>query len=170
MSKLLIVSKWSIRYNKEQETFEAFGAQLINVPGTPYYTAANPNGLWISGCTMDNSLQPFAFLNWDEIEQIVVNGEIGTMFVVPKTFDDISFKMLPKFFKHKMQKSGKTAFCVSLDLCSQELLAYINQHIAIDFENEKFTDGEQKRNNILSVLCIIALGLILIGFIVDLFA
>lgn len=129
-------------YNVKNE-FVAVGTFLTD--RAMYYTAAHPTkGLWISGIAGNNDIMPIGFIDWANINRIVIDRDGEYVFVVPHDFNSafsqmsVTFrKVYKKAWTHKMSDTGEMAFVLPLYLWSGNIISYLENFTNVIYQSEK---------------------------------
>lgn len=156
-------------YYRLEDTFEARGTLFTN--WDMHYIAAAPNVLWLSANMLNNKPLIIGFVQWTEINRIVVDQEQECVYIEFKDYDSMiektssDFKLYKKHFSHQMSDTGLIAICLPLDLFSGNILPYLQEHLLMEFKLEPLTEKEKVRNTIITIILIIAFILIVLGFI-----
>lgn len=136
ISKALATGNSKTYYSVENE-FVAHGTLFTN--SDMFYVAAHPTlGLWVCGSTANNVPVTIGFVNWSNINRIIVDDKNDLVFIVVNNYDevinnaDLSFrKMYKGAFTHTMKSEEKgveeKALQLPKDLFSGNIIPYLQQ-------------------------------------------
>lgn len=165
ISKALSTGIAKTYYNVEKELVAT--GTILKDTGM-YYTAAHPKlGLWLCGITGNNNTVVIGFIDWDNINKIVVDKKNEFVFVVPKDFEkaiyntDPTFKKIyKKAFTHKMSDTGEMSFITPLDLWTGNILPYVSSVVPTEEKEEEVKTSIWLTIAWIFIIILIAVGLI----------
>jgi len=156
-------------YYKVEKEFEAVGTLFTT--WDMFYVAAHPQkGLWLCGILMNNKPIIIGFVDWKNLDRIIIDDKNENVFIVVNNYDVIvknaSFdfrKMYKSVFSHTMN-SGEKSFVLPKELFSGNIIPYLRGKCTIEYD-----EIEVKGSIFWTIITIVTVISIIVLFIIKIF-